>query len=319
MVFFPYPCLEIKDHNSAASYKIFMPFLDIICMEKDQDSPSDQPNSQPNKNFISRLLDIIGLTRTPDTTEDLEMEIQELLEEGEEQGLITSQEGKMINSIFEFRDTLIHEIMTPRPEMVCADVDMGIASVLKLIIREGFTRIPVYAESPDNIIGILNAKDLLVCVDGPQDCPDIRELIKPPYFVPETMRIVELLRAFQAKKNHMAIVTDEFGGVRGLITLEDVLEEIVGEIDDEYDKDEPQWRALADGGLMIYAKEDIEEVESYFNVKLPDGPYESVGGFIIHQLKHLPVAGETVETDALAFKVVTATKRHIKTVKIHKK
>ncbi|MBW2505604.1 MAG: HlyC/CorC family transporter [Deltaproteobacteria bacterium] len=288
-------------------------------MEKDQDSSSDQPDSQSSKNFISRLLDVLGLSRAPDTTEDLEMEIQELLDEGEEQGLITRQEGQMINSIFEFRDTLIHEIMTPRTEIVCADVEMGIPEVLKLITREGFTRIPVYSESLDNIIGILNAKDLLVCVDDPGACPDIKKLTKQPYFVPETMRIVDLLRAFQAKKNHMAIVIDEFGGVRGLITLEDVLEEIVGEIDDEYDKDEPQWRALQDGSLMIYAKEDIEEVESFFNMELPEGPYESVGGFIIHQLGHLPKAGETVELDTLLFKVVTATKRHIKTVKIQRK
>jgi CBS domain containing-hemolysin-like protein len=264
-------------------------------MEKDQDSSSDLPDPQPSKNILIRLLDILGLSRSPDTTEDLEMEIQELLEEGEEQGLITHQEGQMISSIFEFRDTLIHEIMTPRPE------------------------IPVYSESQDNIVGILNAKDLLVCVDAPETCPDIKKLIKPPYFVPETMRIVDLLKAFQAKKNHMAIVTDEFGGVRGLITLEDVLEEIVGEIDDEYDKDEPQWRALQDGSLMIYAKEDVEDVESFFAIKLPEGPYESVGGFIIHQLGHLPKAGEIVELDTLTFKVVSATKRHIKTVKIQRK
>jgi CBS domain containing-hemolysin-like protein len=288
-------------------------------MEKDQDQPPDSSDSQPSKNIISRLLDVLGINRSPDTTEDLEMEIQELLEEGEEQGLITHQEGQMINSIFEFRDTLIHEIMTPRPEMVCAEVQTPITDVLKLITREGFTRIPIYSESLDNIIGILNAKDLLVCVDEPQDCPNIKELIKPPYFVPETMRIVELLRAFQAKKNHMAIVADEFGSVRGLITLEDVLEEIVGEIDDEYDNDEPQWRTLQDGSLMIYAKEDIEEVESFFNIELPDGPYESVGGFIIHQLGHLPKSGETVETDTLVFKVVSATKRHIKSVRIHRK
>ncbi|MBE9521469.1 MAG: HlyC/CorC family transporter [Proteobacteria bacterium] len=288
-------------------------------MENDQDSSSDQPDAQPSKNFIIRFLDVLGLNRSPDTTEDLEMEIQELLEEGEEHGLITRQEGQMINSIFEFRDTLVHEIMTPRMEMICADVQTAIPDVLKLITEEGFTRIPVYSESPDNIVGILNAKDLLVCVDASRKCPDVKELIKPPYLVPETMRIVDLLKAFQAKKNHMAVVTDEFGGIRGLITLEDVLEEIVGEIDDEYDKDEQQWRAMQDGSLMIYAKEDIEEVESYFDVELPDGPYESVGGFIIHQLGHLPKAGETVELDTLIFKVVSATKRHIKTVKIHRK
>jgi CBS domain containing-hemolysin-like protein len=288
-------------------------------MEKDQDSSSDLSDSQPSKNILTRLLDFLRLGRSPDTTEDLELEIQELLEEGEEQGLITQQEGQMINSIFEFRDTLIHEIMTPKPEMVCADVQIGISEVLKLITKEGFTRIPVYSDSHDNIIGILNAKDLLVCVNAPKTCPDIKSLIKQPYLVPGTMRIVDLLKAFQAKKNHMAIVTDEFGGVRGLITLEDVLEEIVGEIDDEYDKDEQQWRAMQDGSLIIYAKEDIEEVESFFDVKVPDGPYESVGGFIIHQLGHLPKAGEIVELDTLIFTVVSVTKRHIKTVKIQKK
>jgi CBS domain containing-hemolysin-like protein len=288
-------------------------------MEKDQDSSSDLSDSQPSKNILIRILDVLGLGRSPDTTEDLEMEIQELLEEGEEHGLITNQEGQMISSIFEFRDTLIHEIMTPKPEMVCADVQIGIPEVLKLITKEGFTRIPVYSGSQDNIIGILNAKDLLVCVNAPQTCPDIKTLVKPPYLVPETMRIIDLLRAFQAKKNHMAIVTDEFGGVRGLITLEDVLEEIVGEIDDEYDKDEQQWRVMQDGSLIIYAKEDIEEVESFFDVNVPDGPYESVGGFIIHQLGHLPKAGEIVELDTLTFKVVSVTKRHIKTVKIQKK
>jgi len=288
-------------------------------MEKDQDSSSDLSDSQPSKNILIRILDVLGLSRSPDTTEDLEMEIQELLEEGEEQGLITNQEGQMISSIFEFRDTLIHEIMTPKPEMVCADVQIGIPEVLKLITKEGFTRIPVYSGSQDNIIGILNAKDLLVCVNAPQTCPDIKTLVKLPYLVPETMRIIDLLRAFQAKKNHMAIVTDEFGGVRGLITLEDVLEEIVGEIDDEYDKDEQQWRVMQDGSLIIYAKEDIEEVESFFDVNVPDGPYESVGGFIIHQLGHLPKAGEIVELDTLTFKVVSVTKRHIKTVKIQKK
>jgi CBS domain containing-hemolysin-like protein len=288
-------------------------------MEKDQDSSSDLSDSQPSKNILIRILDVLGLGRSPDTTEDLEMEIQELLEEGEEHGLITNQEGQMISSIFEFRDTLIHEIMTPKPEMVCADVQIGIPEVLKLITKEGFTRIPVYSGSQDNIIGILNAKDLLVCVNAPQTCPDIKTLVKLPYLVPETMRIIDLLRAFQAKKNHMAIVTDEFGGVRGLITLEDVLEEIVGEIDDEYDKDEQQWRVMQDGSLIIYAKEDIEEVESFFDVNVPDGPYESVGGFIIHQLGHLPKAGEIVELDTLTFKVVSVTKRHIKTVKIQKK
>jgi CBS domain containing-hemolysin-like protein len=288
-------------------------------MEKDQDSPSNLSDSSSNKKIISRLLDLLGINRAPDTTEDLEQEIQELLEEGEEQGLITTQEGQMISSIFEFRDTLCHEIMTPQADMVCADVNTPIPDLIRLITEKGFTRIPIFSETPDRIIGTLHAKDLLFCIDSPESYPELRNLLKPPYFVSETMRIVDLLRAFQAKKNHMAIVTDEFGGVRGLISLEDVLEEIVGEIDDEYDKSEKGWREVEGGSLLIYAKVDIEEVESFFDVQLPDGPYESVGGIIIHQLGHLPRDGEHVEIGSLVFKVLSATKRQIKIVKIQRK
>jgi CBS domain containing-hemolysin-like protein len=290
-----------------------------FCMEKDQDSPSDLSDSSSSKHIFSRFLDFLGLNRSPDTTEDLEQEIQELLEEGEEQGLITTQEGQMISSIFDFRDTLCHEIMTPRADMVCADATTSIPDLIRLITEKGFTRIPIFSETPDQIIGILHAKDLLFCINEPESYPELRNLIKPPYFVPETMRIVDLLRAFQAKKNHMAVVTDEFGGVRGIISLEDVLEEIVGEIDDEYDKTDKGWREIEGGSLLIYAKVDIEEVESFFNEELPDGPYESVGGLIIHQLGHLPKAGESIEIGTLVFKVLSATKRHIKTVKIEKK
>lgn len=271
------------------------------------------------KRTLSRLRELLGLNRTPDTTEDLEHEIQELLEEGEEQGLITSQEGRMINSIFEFRDTLASEIMTPRSDMVCAEFSMAVEELISLINQKGFTRIPIYAETTDNIIGILHAKDLLLGSQGSEASLDVAQLVKPAYFVLENKRLVDLLRDFQARKIHMAIVTDEFGGVRGLVTLEDVLEEIVGEIDDEYDKNEKRWRQLDDGSLFIYAKIDIEEVESFFKVSLPEGPYESVGGLLIHQLGHLPEKGESVEVESLVFQVVSATKRHIKTVRIWRK
>jgi CBS domain containing-hemolysin-like protein len=283
----------------------------------DNDPPSDSNDSSQPKSFFNRFCEFFGLSRAPDTAEDLEQEIQELLDEGEEQGLITSQEGKLFNSIFEFRDTLVHEIMTPRSEMICADVSTPIAELVQTITGKGFTRIPIYADIQDHIIGIVHAKDLLAI---PHDIglnhPNLAALVKPAYFILDNKRIVDLLRDFQAKKIHMAIVTDEFGSVRGLVTLEDVLEEIVGEIDDEYDKSEKGWRVLGDSSLMIYARVDIEEVESYFKVTFPDGPYESVGGLIIHQLGYVPKSGETVEFSGLVFKVISATKRHIKTVRI---
>jgi CBS domain containing-hemolysin-like protein len=286
----------------------------------DTDPPSDSHESTHPKSFFSRLCEILGINRAPDTAEDLEQEIQELLEEGEEQGLISSHEGKLFNSIFEFRDTLVHEIMTPRSEMVCADVVTPVPELATMIKDKGFTRIPIHAETADHIVGIIHAKDLLAqSFEVGNNAPRIESLMKPAYFVLENKRIVDLLRDFQAKKIHMAIVTDEFGSVRGLVTLEDVLEEIVGEINDEYDKTEKGWRMLGDGSLLIYAKVDIEEVESFFKVKFPDGPYESVGGLIIHQLGYVPQVGEIVEIGDLVFKVVAATSRHVKTVKISPK
>ena len=285
----------------------------------DKDPPPDPSRPSEIKRLLNQFLDFIGLNRAPDTTEDLEQEIQELLEEGEEQGLITGQEGRMINSIFDFRDTLVHEIMTPRSEVVSVEVSKSIPEVIQLIIDQGFTRIPVYAGELDEVVGILHAKDLLACMCPVEDGPDLRDLVKPAYFVSETTRIVDLLKDFQTRKIHMAIVVDEFGAVRGLITLEDVLEELVGEIDDEYDKDERTGQELADGSLLLYAKVDIEEVEEFFKVSLPEGPYESVGGLIAHQLGRVPVKGEQVEIGPLIFKVTSATRRHIRTVKISRK
>ena len=273
----------------------------------------DQPS--PYLSFLRRLLNLIGLAKAPDTTEDLEQEIQDILEEGREQGLITSQEGMMINSIFDLRDTLAKEIMTPLTEMVCAPDTVTIPELIDLIVKEGFTRVPIYSGNTDNIIGILHAKDLLRAI---ADSCTILPLdhINQPLFILENHTIGQLLRDFKAKQVHMAIVTDEFGGVRGLVTLEDVLEEIVGEINDEYDTDPTRWRVLDPTTVQTDAKVDIEEVESFFKVTLPEGPYESIGGLVIHQLGHIPRAGESIEISGLSIRVLSANKRRISTVKI---
>lgn len=278
-------------------------------------------NSLPtdsNDSIFKRFLIFLGLTRPPDTAEDIEQEIQDILEEGEEQGLISPEEGQMITSIFEFKDTLAREIMTPRTEMICAPDSSLAAEIIKLITEEGFTRIPIYSESLDHIIGIIHAKDLL------QDCsehatpPELKKIIMPAYFVLETKKIVDLLREFQTKKNHMAIVTDEFGSVRGLVTLEDVLEEIVGEISDEYDKIHKRWKEVDENTLLIDAKINLEEVEDFFDVELPEGPYESVGGLVIRQFDRVPETGAITKINSLTFQVVSASNRRINTIKIQK-
>ena len=272
-------------------------------------------SQSPILQLFNRVLHFLGFNRGIDSTEELEHEIQELIDDGEEQGLISHQEGKMINSILEFRDTVAREIMTPSSEMVCIDSDTPYHELVELIIKKGFSRIPVFADSQDNIIGILYAKDLLKHVNN-QPLPKAGDIVKPAYFALENQKIVSLLRDFQTKKVHLAIITDEFGSVRGLASLEDVLEEIVGEITDESDQPEKGWNVVDKNTIIADAKTDLGEVEKYFNTDLPEGPYESIGGFIIHRLGHLPGINTAIRIEDLDFQVLAATRRRIVKVKI---
>lgn len=278
----------------------------------DKDSPT-APSALSR--LYHNILDHLGLDSGPDSTEELEHEIQELIDDGEEQGLISHREGRMINSILEFRDTEAREIMTPSSEMVRVEAETPYHELVQLIIEKGYSRIPVFAGSQDNIVGILYAKDLLKHVND-QQLPKAGEIAKPAYFALENQKIIYLLRDFQAKKVHLAIITDEFGSVRGLATLEDVLEEIVGEITDESDQPDDSWQVLDGDTILADAKTDLEEVEDYFDLQLPEGPYESIGGIIIHQLGHLPGVNTSIQIGGLDFKVLTATKRRIIQVKI---
>jgi CBS domain containing-hemolysin-like protein len=280
----------------------------------DKDS---QKSQSPAPNLLNKLLNFIGLTRVIDSADELEHEIQELIDDGEEQGLISHREGEMIHSILELKDTVAREIMTPSSEMVCVDASTSYKELVELIIEKGFSRIPVFADNQDNITGILYAKDLLKHVnDQPQ--PSAGDITKPAYFALETQKITFLLRDFQAKKVHLAIITDEFGSVRGLASLEDVLEEIVGEITDESDQPEDGWQVIDQNTIIADAKIDLEEVEDYFKASLPEGPYESIGGLIIHQLGHLPGINTSIRILNLNFQVLAATRRRIIKVKISK-
>jgi CBS domain containing-hemolysin-like protein len=280
-------------------------------------SPAPSEEEPPGKSFFEKIKSALGFRGAPDTTEELEHEIQELLEEGEEQGLISVHEERLINSIFDFRETIASEIMTPSAEMVCADLKTSVPELIRLINEEGYTRIPIYQGTPDQIVGILHAKDLLrICARGTDTPVELKEYLNPATFIPESKPITELLREFQTKKIHLAIVVDEFGGVRGLVTFEDVIEEIVGEIDDEHDDEESELRVVDERTVIVDAKIDIEEVEAHFRLSLPDGPYESVGGFIIHRLGKVPQAGVVVQESGLSFKVLGADPRRIKSLRI---
>lgn len=282
--------------------------------DKDDVPPAEE---EDQVSIFRRLRDIIPFGRAPDSTEALEHEIQELLEEGEEHGLISSLEERMINAIFGFRDTLAAEIMTPAAEIISFEISTPIPYIIEVIIEEGFTRIPIYKENSDRIIGILHAKDLLrICVRGSEYDGNLERYLNNADFVSEDKPIGELLKEFQKNKTHMAIVMDEFGAVRGLITLEDILEEIVGEIDDEYDVDDDDFEKIDEKTSLVRGKVDIEDVEDRLNIELPKGPYESIGGLIIHSLGRLPEDGESVRIGDIELIVYSAGKRKVKKVKV---
>lgn len=279
---------------------------------------SDQQEPPERKGLLKLLLSKVPFGR-PETTEDLENEILELLEEGEEHGLISSLEEKMINSIFDFRDTLAAEIMTPAAEVISLEASTPMSEIIDSVVENGFTRIPIHQEIPDRVIGVLHAKDLLrLCAKKDEEQGRIEDVLRPVFFVPENKPIVDLLREFQMRKNHMAMVTDEFGTVRGLITLEDILEEIVGEIDDEYDEEQDAIEIIDVDTILAHARLDIEKIEEYFDVELPEGPFESIGGLVIHLLGRLGETGDIVKTDDLCFEVQSASARHIKIVKVQR-
>lgn len=249
-------------------------------------------------------------------TQDLEKEIQELIDEGEQRGLISEDEGDMIQGIFSFRDTLAKEIMVPRTDAVCAPADCSIAEIIQVILQSGHSRIPIYQDSIDNISGILHAKDLLEYWG--RDEVSVRGIVRPPHFIPETKQISEVLRDLRHKKSHMAIVIDEYGGTAGVLTLEDIIEEVVGDIMDEYDAEENWLVEEPDGAILVDARLDVEELEEYLGVELPEGDFESVGGFMISILGKVPVVSDRVEYGPVELVVEQADWRKVEKIRVRR-
>ena len=248
--------------------------------------------------------------------EDLEKEIQILVDEGEEKGLISEDEGEMIQGIFAFRDTLVREILVPRTDMVCAPIETPVRDLIALIDDTGHSRIPVYQGSVDNILGILHAKDLLRFWGSERI--DLRSILRQPYFIPETKQVREVLRDLRGRKSHLAVVIDEYGGTAGLVTLEDVIEELIGDIMDEYDAEEKWLVEEKDGTLLVDARLDLDELEDELGVEFPEGKFESVGGFVISLLGKVPAPGETVVHEGVELTVVAADNRKIQKIRVRR-
>jgi len=212
----------------------------------------------------------------------------------EEGGAIAVEEKEMISGILEMGRTLVREVMVPRTDIVALEVETPLLEALEVILQAGHSRIPVYRETIDQVEGLLYAKDLLPALrDGRHDLP-LRELLRPAYFVPETKVVDDLLRELQRRRIHMAIVVDEYGGTSGLVTIEDLLEEIVGEIQDEYDREEPLLRDLGNGEYLCDARLSVDDAEREIGLQIPPGEFDTLGGLVYERLGAIPKVGDRV-------------------------
>ena len=247
-----------------------------------------------------------------------EEELRTLVDVGEERGALQKDEKEMIHSIFEMSDTTAKEIMVPRTDMVCIEKSATITQILNLIKEKLHSRIPVFSETYDNILGILYVKDLLPLIKRRNLSEfDLTKIVRPPYYVPEQKKINELLREYQTEKIHMAIVVDEYGGTSGLVTLEDVIEEIVGEIQDEYDFETPQFQKINDFTFVVDASMQLEEINEELGLDLPtEEGVETLAGFLLGQFGTFPKSKEMITWNGYEFVIEKSTKKRIHQVRI---
>jgi CBS domain containing-hemolysin-like protein len=247
-----------------------------------------------------------------------EEEIETFIDEATEEGIIDKGEDELLRSVVEFGDRVVREVMTSRINMVCQRKDSTIDNLKDLIIKEKYSRIPVYKDRLDNIEGIVMAKDILEYSDEKHKSQPIEALIRPVAFVPESMPLQDLLREFQKVKTKMAIVVDEHGSVSGLVTMEDVVEEIVGEIQDEYDTEESQIVENGPLDFTVSGATEVEELEELFDVELAEDDFLTAGGLITHALGRLPAKGETLTVRGLQIEVLDVDRKKIKKLRIRK-
>ncbi|WP_214414292.1 hemolysin family protein [Sphaerisporangium fuscum] len=278
---------------------------------------------------LPKLLILLGNALTPgkgfrEGPFTSEAELRDLVDLAEERRVIEPDERQMIHSVFELGDTIVREVMVPRTDMVFIERGKTISQALSLALRSGFSRIPVVGENEDDVVGIAYLKDIVrrmhEASGGEAEREKVGSLMRPATYVPDSKPIDELLREMQARQIHLAIVIDEYGGTAGLVTIEDVLEEIVGEITDEYDQEAPRVEWLDDGGARVTARLSVDELAELFDVELEVDDVDTVGGLLAHALGRVPIAGSEATVDGLSLTAEsTAGRRNrISTVVVHR-
>jgi len=265
---------------------------------------------------VPRVLDREG-EFTAESPNNLMMdELINLVDAGQQEGLLEQEERKMIHSIFVLGDTLAREIMVPRIDMLALDASTQLDEAIDALLKSGFTRMPVYQDTIDNVLGLLYAKDLLRVWREGEQLVTLKGLLRPAYFVPEAKKADQLLAEMQSRRVHMAIVVDEYGGVAGLVTLEDIVEEIIGEIQDEYDlEEELPYLEVADGEYVFLGRVDLDDFNEVLESNLSKDEADTIGGLIYNRIGRVPTNGESVQVDDLLLTVEQVSGRRIRKVR----
>ncbi len=266
-------------------------------------------------NMISKIFGVSEAEEEIVTEEEIKM----MIDEGEENGTIEQEEKELLNNVFAFNDIIVSEVMTPRTDIFAIEIDEDINELLDKIDEYKYSRIPVYEDNIDNIEGILFIKDILkVIKDGRYI--NIREIMREPYFIPESKEIDELFRELQKSKQQMAIVIDEYGGTAGLITMEDIIEELMGNILDEYDDEEIEYKKLDENTYILSGSSTVYDIKKIFSVDIPDGDYETLSGYLLEKLGRIPEENEhpVIEDEQLTYKIEEYEDKRIKSVKVCK-
>jgi CBS domain containing-hemolysin-like protein len=258
--------------------------------------------------LANMLLPGKGLAQGPFVSEE---EIRSMAEVGHEEGTIDAQERELIHSVFTFGDTVVREVMVPRPDVVAVEVHQSLHAALDQIVARGFSRTPVYREQLDHIEGLVYAKDLLRLLHSGEIETPLAKALRPAHFVPESKRVADLLKDMQRQQFHMAVVTDEYGSVCGLVTLEDLIEELVGEIADEYDRDEPELVQVSDGVYRADGAMPIHDLGTVLGVELPSQEWDTVGGLMLGLLGAIPREGQEVRCENVIFKAERVQRRRV--------
>jgi CBS domain containing-hemolysin-like protein len=248
--------------------------------------------------FVNVILPGKGLKKGPFVTES---EIRQMADVAAQEAEIEQEESDLIHSIFEFGDTVVREVMRPRPDVVAIEAEATVDEAIGTAINGGYSRLPAYEETIDNVVGLVFLKDLVARAAANEGSEPVSNSLRTAHFVPESKRVAELMREMQKDKFHMAIVVDEYGGTAGVVTMEDLLEEIVGEITDEYDIEEPQLERLADGRLRVPGRTSIDDVNEVLAAELPHDEWDTVAGLVFSTLGHVPAEGECVTFEGYEF------------------